>query len=208
MAHRTPNYAKIFDLLKAETIDKQVTNFLEVYLVLNGARPATLIPIELENIASLYEFLAPYNVQLFHYKNKNFFVVKRRALAANTALFKSIQADPLGDHPAIGRILGYMTPLNIFAPRSSSLNAFLVVEGETRDGPLYKAQIAPQVVMGKTEDEVKAYFAPLIAALNALKDQTAVVTIDKITTVIEASGPRSGRKTRRGRRKCRKTRRN
>ena len=210
MAYRTPDYAEIFRLLKADYIDRQVMNFLEVYLVLNGARPGALVYIEFDNVIQLFKILVQHKVYLFRFKNNVFFAVKRPLLsAANKALFEEIKADPLADHPSIGKILGYMTPMNIFAARDAGLSAYLIVEGETYTGERFKSQIAPQVVMGKTEADVRAYFKAIEAALNELKHQTAIVRIEEIKTVIEPSEPRSGRNTRKMRknRKHRQTRR-
>jgi hypothetical protein len=207
MAHTTPDYSEIFKLLKADYVNKQVMNFLEVYLVLNNARPGALVHIEFENVLPLFKILVKHKVYLFRYKNNVFFAVKRQLLSgANKALFEEIKADPLADHPSIGKILGYMTPMNIFAVRGTGLSAYLIVEGETHDGIRFKSQIAPQVVMGKTEMEVRAYFAPIETTLNELKHQTAVVRIEEINTVVEPSKPvlKSLRKTRRKTRRLRK----
>lgn len=207
MAYATPDYAEIFRLLKADHVNRQVMNFLEVYLVLNSARPGALVFIEFENVLPLFKILVKHKVYLFRYINNVFFAVKRPLLsAANKALFEEIKADPLADHPSVGKILGYITPMNITAPRDIGLSAYLIVEGETHDGIRFKSQIAPQVVMGKTEMEVRAYFAPIEAALKALKEQTAVITIEEIKTVVEPSQPvvKSLRKTQRKTRRLRR----
>ena len=207
MAHTTPDYAEIFKLLKADYVNKQVMNFLEVYLVLNDARPGALVHVEFDNVLPLFKILVKHKVYLFRYINNVFFAVKRQLLSgANKAPFEEIKADPLADHPSIGKILGYMTPMNIFAVRDTGLSAYLIVEGETHDGIRFKSQIAPQVVMGKTEEDVRAYFAPIEAALKALQEQTAVITIEDINTVVEPSQPvvKSLRKTRRKTRRLRR----
>jgi hypothetical protein len=208
MAHKTPEYRKILDLLESTKVDSQVSHFLEVYLVLHDARPGAIISVLDDNAVKLLPLLLPYKVYLFRYSPNVYFVVKRKILTAgDRATFAKIAADPLGDHPLIGELLGYMTPMNIFAVRDTGLSARIMVRGITHNGDSFNSQVAPQVVMGKTEEMVRSHFAPLEAVLSALNTETSVVLIHDVSALIEPSQPllKSLRKTRR--RRAGKTRR-
>ena len=107
----------------------QITNFLEVFLLLQGARKGVLINLDPSKIPTLLRSLNAFKINVCNYRE-----------AAVKTLFLLTKSQCFGKsftHLTIGSELGYLTPLNISKARNGKEFATSIHVNVDYNGKLY-----------------------------------------------------------------------
>lgn len=180
-------YGALLKLLESQKINNSAYILLEIYLVVNDIRPAALLEFPTETIADIFKLLYRFNLHMMHFKKNLFFVIHRRILtAAEKERFVALKEAP-DSHKEIGKILGYITPIDITDRKNiaDEISANVVVEGLSYYGEPYTVHLAAQRIKGKKEEEIAAYFAPILEAVQNLKNYTSAIQVDSVALNIE-----------------------
>ena len=207
------DYEIIYKLLsKTETPSMSATrDFLEIVLVINGARPAAIVHVK-DNVKALNDALRRAEVVVFPHKpgSEHCFVTKDKYARYN---LPTIAAARLGDHTAIGKFLGYLTPIDVTGVRDKTKDKYsgLTVNAE-RWGSVFSVQLVPQVVYDMPVGKIKDYYAPMIEVLQSYGNTFSNVIIHDIDIYVNNSirggGSRCMPLNRRGKRSTHNGRRN
>lgn len=175
----------------------QLRNFLEVVLLINGARSGVLIDLDPTQIPDLARLLSPFKVHIYPHKGAftrtQFLISKTTSIAFN--------------HISIGKALGYMTPINISsAARNGKESSVHILVDVNYNGKSYTdIQLYPQIVCGFTEDDIKHVYESAIDVLQSLDKVFSGIHISNIDLQIKDFVRPAVKKTRRQRKQRRST---
>jgi hypothetical protein len=186
-------YGTLFDTMTAHSGKNMhtVRDFLETYLVINKARSAALIKIDHEDVKPTNTFLRERTktTGLTKYRENWYFVFPYSAHTAS--LVSQAAADPPKTHQIVGQILGYITPFDILTTNvRKGTDAMILVSAHIleTDKTYDLVQLVPQKVHESISDEdIHAYYAPMIAMLEQFNKFQNAVILDNIRVVIRPS---------------------
>jgi len=164
----------LFEVLENPSQMRQITNFIEMYLVIKGVRPACLISLKPEQVERVRELLLPLNVQMIRYVGTQNFLIVNNTKVYNYRekirfLRNSKELNP-EVHRVTGEVLGYMTPFNIRSPPVGEKKDVDLKVYVDWDGKEYEIQIAPQRVVDKSNEDIQIYFGKLSNAISRLNE--------------------------------------
>lgn len=209
------DYMKLLSHCDSDSLhpNQPFINFLELCLIINNARPAALVSLQTENLDLIESVVNRVGVDIDIIKwtvNYN--------LVFNTKHVTRNLVDKMKvyNHVSLGKTLGYLTPFDLDSSNKSGSR----IAAEIRVDIMYKGhiikniQLAPQVIINKTEAEIDAYYKPMVDVLQALKSKFASedvhFKIDKIVlnkTPITSNSKGGRRSTRKNHNKRKTTRR-
>ncbi len=176
--------------------DKAVEIASEAYLVQNQIRPGAIIhgPHNKEIIKIITDSIAKDGWLTFReLPDSNRFAPKSNYIlfmknASSYEKYEKLQtlerlSDKSAYHIYLGNLLGYLTPQNINIRNypEGTLSGEVTVSGS-----LGNFQIAPQIIVGKTKEEVETYFTPILDALNSLyRSEKIPYNVKIIITILE-----------------------
>jgi hypothetical protein len=177
---------------------RTLVNFFEICLVLNKARPAAIVNIESDNVAKINEMFERFGVQLYNLNmelNKNTCLIVDWTSPLNNErevnkLISSFHYDP--NHVLMGKILGYMSSIDIMKNRNTSTEKSIQISIDVFDRKTSKEnnniQLVPQIAQDKSDDEIRAYYEPMIVVLRKLQSYIPSIIIKSIQVKITPYG--------------------
>jgi hypothetical protein len=170
------NYNTIFSILHTHNRSRQITNFIEIYCVMSGVRPACLLSLEEEQVKALRVHLRIYGVYIVPYRGGvNYLIVNGNYSKIENIKFLRNSTELTSEvHRITGEVLGYITPFNIKSSvqdgekKNAELQVNVFMEHNSKE---YSIQIAPQKVIDTRNEDIQIYYGRIsnqIMKLNEL----------------------------------------
>lgn len=168
------DYPKLLHYCTTTSYNHTLVNFFEICLVLNKARPAALVTIKPENVPIINKLFEQFGVELHDLgKTNNICLVVDLTSPLNneTEVNKVIRSYHYApNHVLMGKILGYMTSIDIMKNRNTTNEKAIEISVDVFDKKTsMDIQLAPQIVQDKSDDEIRAYYEPMLVVLRKLQ---------------------------------------
>lgn len=211
---RDLDYEKLLNYTKhwlSEATRTHLTNFFEMCLLLNNARRGVLITLHPLAANLLDKFIKALGYELYVYHGTNYFAIPiptssdHNTIESTAKEMKHI-ANTRWNHVAIGKRLGYITPINLSKSLDPDISMkkvdiLLHVTFNTVD---YEIQLVPQIIVNKSNSEIISEYESFVNVLtrlnNVLPEYLTIETIKvrilphKQTTTTHGLGTRRGRR--------------
>jgi hypothetical protein len=147
---------------------------INILCVITDVRVGAMIILNKnDDIKRLNSTLSYYNTLAILYNNTNYIVLHSR-IFGDSRLRTIANMFNLSDserHIQTGKLLGYLTPIDIFSNSSSNTiyNADIIIETLYNNESI-RVQIAPQKIVGISENAIHTYFQKLETGIFRLKE--------------------------------------
>lgn len=182
-------------LESSRTKNEAIRNYLNSLLVINHLRKSGIIAINKDVFEDIRIILANYQVLIKYYNSTRAYMITwiKNSYDPIIPKFRDLSSSDPNFHLKTGELLGYMTPINIIKNNptlSSDISLTAIFEGD-----MYKIQLVPQKIVGKTVEEIRDYYKPMIDFLKTIHIHNLVLD-DIEFNLKEMSGGSSKRFTR------------
>lgn len=168
---------EIFENIQPKYLRWQFSEMINVGLVLAGVKNGALVYITEPTI--IHKLKKSLNVQQYTQHG-----LEHLILISNKKI-PSLPPDDNQFHVKVGKILSYMTPIDIEeAVIGIKKNVAIEIIFDKNGGKKYVTAVLSQIVVNKTDDQINAYFKKYIDAILAMKIPK-IFTIHKVCLRIE-----------------------
>jgi hypothetical protein len=175
---------ELFEAVSNSSTRKQLVIFIEIFSVLSGARQASIVNLPPENIERIKQLLKPFGLYAVRYRgSSNYIIVSNTFRHPEKIAFLRDSSELTPDvHRITGEVLGYMTPFDIAHPpegpkQNAELQVFVSMNGKD-----YEIQIAPQIIIDKSLEDIQIYFGRMGNKLKELNEYELPFKITSFTT--------------------------